>query len=354
MSGRPSWYEPGNIAKSIRAALIDDQVDREQLATVLAENEFDGSNGSTVDELSTAAGATEDAIKDRAMDVITIAVDRREARRGPPEVYSTADFEPSQPSRYIDRSDATQMTDAELAHLFGLAFTRWGGNYEVITDAEPAGVDLVWNRQHETAVFRTISGSENDSGASPSPVVELEAVESDQLTVSRGIARRGVIALGTSIDSLEHAAQDTPVEIYGPTAVDSWLESVKLPRAVLAPIMQVGREQSSVTSDIQVELTNTSKSLEPTDPLDAECYQRTHEWDDTVSEDLIDESTEGPKTSTEDGTGPETPGQDNARELDETPEPGQKGTLYADPSMDGDYGSIDEYIDAADADPEDE
>ena len=294
---QPSWYHPGDVPATIRDADQTASVSTEGIVDVLASEEFE-------------------APKERIHDM----VEKARERVSEPETNAIDDLEDPRPlrSRFVGADDVAYLGPRDFATVLGVVLSRYEGSFRTPEDVDDVAVDLYWNRQYITVGFRIVSRP-------PEVPVGREdvaaVVDGDTTPVAgRSPSTLGIVSNAGFTDVTRAYAEEHDVQLFGVNHLVRWFEDAKLTYDVFGSLLE-GEHSSDELDDLVDTLPPLPDIIRESDPL-SKCPEVV--W-----------------SGGDDGRRLQT---DVARPIpvpDHQPNAGEKGTLYANPSDDGDYGAFD-------------
>jgi hypothetical protein len=308
----PSWYEPGNVSESMENVADNSDVYLEEVVDILQYHEFD-------------------APRDRIRDLVETARDRISTLESDSAIESEAAEEPrSLDPRFVDVTDVGYLDARDFALVLGVVLSRYEGNFMIPEAKEDVAVDLLWNRQHTTVAFRTISRPP-----------EMPVEEADVHSVVRGDtdpdtgrspSQLGIVSNAGFTDDARELATANDIGLFGEDRLERWLADTMLTHETLGALLESEDRDASEFEDVLADLQTIPGIVRERDPLDDVTPPG---W-----------SINGGGNTTVSGVNQRMPvGED-------TPSPGTHGELYADPSEDGDFGAFDRFVNELQEDAE--
>lgn len=323
---RPHWFVEGSVEETVaRAVKADASFDR-------VVRHLDGT-------------VFEDVPRGRIRAIVEASAERVDKRDGTTVIDAlsqsptTNATPPDATIRYLDREDVQYLSDRELARVVGLALERFEGSS--IRPGENASVmaDLYWNRSHTTVAVRTAARPATDLIGEETV---RQVLEGDvNLDGHRTPSTVAIVTNTAFTDDAEATAAESDVVLLGGGHLDAWLERVRLPKDAVGTVLESGEDHDGPLEQL-VELPDVPSRVRSTDPLEVEPNEITLESE--TSEPRGSDDTRRDDAVTQDGD----PTRQPVAPADGERPPGQRGTLYADSSEDGDYGAFDDYLDELD------
>lgn len=303
----PSWYRPGDLEGSIRAAMNTDDVTIDDVVDVLQDCEFQAS-------------------RDRIRRAVESACDRIEAMDA--QTDPSLEQPRSLAARFVSVDDIEYLGSRDFARILGIALSSYDGNYRIPNQEEDLAVNLIWNRQHESIALRAVSRPSD----SPASVDAIRKVKKGETSPTTGRSP-SVLAVASNTGFTPNArglAEENDIEIFGQEWLMHRFGEVRLTWDVVGPIIERGGEGEDPLADLEMEREALPAPLSDVEPLI-----------DVPEETGIEIVDADPQSD---------PVQSEVSSVSETEEPGQHGVLYADPDEDGDYDALDRFAESIGAD----
>lgn len=299
-SDRPRWYHPGDVPATVRDADRAARVSTQNVVDVLASEELD-------------------APRDRIHAMVETARERISETDPTP----THDLETPRPlqSRFVDASDVAYLGPRDFATVLGLVLSRYEGTFRTPEDVDDVAVDLLWNRQHVTVGFRTVSRPPE----APVDRDDVVAVVDGDTTpaTGRSPSTLGIVSNAGFTEIARDYAEKRDVRLFGTNYLTRWFRDARLTYDVFGALLE--GEHSADEID---ELVDTLPPLP-----------------DTVrEEDPLGEQPEVAWSGDDNGQPLQTNVERPIPVVDPHPNAGEKGALYANPDDDGDYGVFDRLL----------
>lgn len=257
----------------------------------------------------------------------------------------TTDAQPrEQPARIISIQDLSYLSPQEAARVIGLTLEQFDGNTVRPPLNESAACNLYWRRQNSTVGIRII------------PSVGNTVTEDDILPLNEGKtsidsvqspSQLAAVTNGKFSEKAKKTAEQTDVQWYDGGHVEAWFRRAKIPPGALGAVLESGEDhQGPLDELVDVSGIADAISLDP--------FQRSRVIDEA---DLSTDSDLGSlkqgssnNESSSDGESQQTGGGEQIAQPGSPSTSGETGTLYADPSEDGDYDALDRFVDGIGSD----
>mgnify|MGYP000412781463 CR=1 FL=1 len=308
----PNWYEPGDVPKSMENVARDSDVYLEEVVDLFQSHEFD-------------------APRDRIRDLVEAARERISASEADSGTEVEAADEPrSLHPRFVDVTDVGYLDARNFALVLGVILSRYEGSFTIPEIEEDVEVDLLWNRQHTTVAFRTISRPP-----------EMPVEEADVQSVVRGDtdpdtgrspSRLGIVSNAGFTNDARELATANDIGLFGDDHLERWLADTMLAHETLGALLESEDGDSSEFEDVVADLQAIPERVRERDPLD-----------DVTSTGW---------SATGDGEPIVSGVKQRMPVAEDPPSPGTHGELYADPSEDGDFGAFDRFVNELQEDTE--
>jgi len=317
-----SWYDPQSIRQTVQNGK-ENNIDRERIATYLAEKAFDDVPPSRVkkiiDEMPTASDS---------------------ARTGPDLSQSpSTDTEPrEQLTKQLAVSDLEYLSNREAARLVALALEQFDGNTVRPPGATQVESDVVWHRQHMTVALRVVPIRSGEVGSTHiDALLEGTVVPPD----TRSPSELAIVTNRAYTDEATEYAANHDVHLFDAGHVEEWFRRARIPMDAVGTVLEDGENHDGPLTDL-VEIPPIPSPRNQTDP-----FEINRAFDVDTLETGEEQGTgraerAGPTTQPETKRG-ETRRDDPLVETESTT--GETGTLYANPDEDGDYDAFDDYLD---------
>lgn len=308
----PAWYVADSPSETVRRA-VSRSAERSEIVEVLSEREYP------------------DLERRRVEAIVAAAVGRVERRDEEAARRSTATEERPRPlpGRYADPADVGYLSDDEFARLLSVALERFGGN-TFRPEVRDCAADLFWNRSHSTVAVRTVARS----GDRPVSEAVLAEVATGDTTPTQGRNPSRVVAVTNASFSAEAVAvaEANDIELYDGSYLGRWLSKARIDRSLAGDVLEHGAKREYDVDERLAEAPTPPEQIRDIDPFEVSVGTR-----DSPSEASSGRSRSESIPTTED-----------------RPDPGELGSLYADPDEDGDFGAFDRFADRLDEISEDE
>lgn len=318
----PDWFVADDVAATIRNARSTD-TDDEKIVAVLCETALDSLPKARVEAI---VSATPD--NDTALEGVELPLSQ------PP---STDESPRESPSRRMTVGDVNYLSDREFARVVGLALEQFDGK----TVRPPANadldVDLYWNRQYVTVGIRTVSTGGRALGSEQVESVLNGDVASD---VTRSPSELAVVTDGRFEDRATALAIENDVHLVDGGQLETWLRRTMFPPAVIGTVLEDGENHDGPLTDL-VELEEMPSPRQITDPLEVD---RAFDISELDKPEQVDRSTSEAGEGTDQSATEEEKTSQGDPLRDDEPSPCERGTLYANPAEDGDYGAFDSFL----------
>lgn len=297
------WYHEGDISRTLRAANADESLYVENVVDVLAAREFDAPKERVRNLVETTMGSLPDT---------GVGKTQQPALESPrpkqPSVVTLADLE------YLGRRD--------MALLLGAVLSRFQGSFQTPADVDDVVADFFWNRQHTTAALRVVPYSE---GAETDRLgVESFATGNTSPASGRSPSTHGIISLTGFTEAAQAAGDEFDISLFGRGHVRRWLSQSRLTDQILGVLLEEGPHSAEEIDEQLATLPALPGIVQKQDPFEVTPAER--DPVDDLPESADELSSESMPVA------------------DEPAESGQTGTLYADPSEDGDFDSFDRVV----------
>jgi hypothetical protein len=321
-----SWYEPGNIRATVENGVAEN-VPKSRIAEYLAARELTDTPPSRVQRIVERMPASEDK------SAATSDLSQSEA----------TDAEPRGSVPYqLAVNDLEYLSNREAARLIGAALEQFDGNTVRPTEATEVEADLVWHRQHATVALRIVPTLSEAVDTSHVDALRTGTVVPADI---RNPSELAIVTNRTFTDEALALAEDHDIHCFDAGHVEEWFRRARIPMAAAGTLLEDGESHDGPLTDL-VELAPIPTPRKSVDPLEINRAfdigsLTTPTGEDTASvSDTRNESEEGQQNTGLDRT--------TARDdplADTQPAPGETGTLYADPSEDGDFDVFDQFVD---------
>jgi hypothetical protein len=313
-----SWYDPESIAESIRNGL-DRDIRPEKVAAHLAEHGFEEIPENRLRRIVDA------------MPPETKAPEQNHAKLSqPPETEGTPR---TQYPRELMAGDFEYFSPREAARVLGVILELFDGNTVRPPETASAETDLIWHRQQRTVALRLVPLPDGAVGANHiQALVEGTVVPPE----TRSPSRRIVVTNRGFTDEATEAATTHNIHCFDGGQLEELVRRAKIPMDAVGTALEDGEAHDGPMTDL-VEVSPIPEPRRTDDPLNVPPAFDTS----ALATDDGEPSRNG-ATST-----PPSPGQPATDDspLDDTqPALGETGTLYADPTEDGDYAAFDNYL----------
>lgn len=297
----PEWYHSGDVPATIRDAVHTSSVSTQTIVDVLMREELD-------------------APRDRVHRLVKSARDRVTAADDGP-THDLDDPRPN-PSRFVDSDDVSYLGTSDFATVLGVALSRYEGAFRTPETVDGVAVDMYWNRQYTTVGFRTIPRSLD----APVEREDIEPLVNGETTptTGRSPSTLGVVTSAGFTSFARDYADEHDIRLFDPGHLTRWFKDARLTHDVLGTLLEGG----DLSED---ELTELVDTLPPVP-------------DAVRGADPLRELSDGFWSGTDDGRTIETDVDRPIPVADPQPSPGEKGTLYADPTDDGDYDALGRFM----------
>lgn len=343
----PNWADPDKPLYEVVAAARDENVATESLVDILQQERFP------------------DAPARRVQRIVEATADVNISHEGPTADSASGDSRISDlygdsseytpgVDRRLDLSDLRDVTRGEFAELCRPLLERFDGN--TIVPHHPT-VDVLWHRQHGTVGIHVIPGSPEDTLS----VEQIRNVADADTTVDnhRSPSQLVIVTPRQTDDEVSAAATEMDITLVGAPRLAQWFRITPLTPNVVGDILE-----NSHSSEFEV--AETIEALPPlpprwadADPLLFPTLPEAHvdagtsvSHPDSRPQPSISSTTdkrasgETDTTTEQTGTSKTTTGTSGLDgDSNETDAKKEYGTLYADPSEDGDYDGIDAWAD---------
>jgi len=316
----PPWYQPGDIAESVRRATVRDEVSTTDIVDGLAIHEID-------------------APRNRIRALVESAHDQLTTTPGdehtPNPDLADADPRPQTP-RVIAAEDLAYLAPRDFARVLGAVLSQYEGGFGLPEEVDGSAVNLFWHRQHTTVAVRTVTRP-------PDTTIDASIIkavaEGDTNPASGRPASTVAIVSNAQFTSDAHmVAAANDIKLFEQPTLERWLREVRLTHDVLGDLVEHQNLTDEDYNRIFKYLPALQSRLQDQDPL-------------TRSPPTIDqppaeiERDPIPDTDTDQGSDEDTPQDGASGELlgDAPSNPGEQGVLYADPDADGDAEAFDRF-----------
>lgn len=310
--GTAEWYHEEDISRTLAAANADESVYIENVVDVLAAREFD---------------APKERVQPLVKNAITSLPDT-EARDA--ELADLESPRPQEPS-LVTLAGVEYLGNRDMAILLGAVLSRFQGSFKTPADVDDVAPDLFWNRQHTTAALRVVSYSDG-SKAGRNQVESLATGNTDPAS-GRSPSTLGIVSLTGFTEDARTAADEFDISLFGRGHLRQWLSDSRVTHQILGVLLEEGPHSPEEVHEHLDDLPALPNAVQNTDPFDVTRVEK----DST--------KVKGPDS------GKSEP--ESVPESEEPAPPGQTGTLYADPSEDGDFGSFDRMVSDLESESED-
>lgn len=320
----PSWYVPGNLFETVRAAADHQGVSTRDIAATLEAREFE-------------------APSDRLVQLVETTRERLPLQEdsGDPSLEDPR----AVPSRIVGVEDVRYLNRRDFALLVGTALSRYDGHFRTPDEAGDVAIDLIWNRQHTTLVFVTIPKS-------PGSPVERNNVKEvvgggTHPDYIRSPSVVGIVSPGHFTEEAQQLAASNDLDLFGATHIDKWLTDASLPFDIVGQVLERGTMTSEEIGGLLEQIEPLPQRRQENDPLAEPSSLADQSAEDLLStadsDDKIVEESERPEAD----SGESEPEKDSSPlgPDDHATEQGKFGELYADPDEDGEYDAFDQFAD---------
>jgi hypothetical protein len=289
------WYHEGDVARTLRAVKDKGSVYTENVVDVLAAREFD---------------APRERVRNLVENTMGSLPDKRVGETQQPALESPR---PKQ-SSVVTLADLEYLGRRDMAILLGAVLSRFQGSFRTPADVDNVAADLFWNRQQTTAALRVVpysNGTKIDR-----PGVESFATGNTNPASGRAPSTHGIISLTGFTEAARAAGDEFDISLFGRGHIRRWLSQSQLTDQILGALLEEGPHSTEEIDEQLAALPAMPDVIQNQDPFDIT----------PVEGGSVDELPESMPVS------------------DEPAQPGQTGTLYADPSEDGDFDSFDRVV----------
>lgn len=311
-----------------------------------------------------------DTTRRRVEAIVAGAVERRTPDPGkatPSQPTQSNDPPRAVPTRFVEYSDIEHLGDRELSRLVGLILEYFEGSTAFpLLDA----LDVLWHRQNTTVGIRAVATQNAEKTLDA--IQEIADGETNPPD-ARSPSRLVVVTAAAVDEELTAAASDADVELCGRGQVAQWFRIARLPPSAYGPLLEEGEQSSFDAESVLNELPPLPSRVEGFDPLGLDGWGNTVDIDSwnrpRDSYERPEQGTAPEKTGTEPPTGiastgdsgSDTPSwettsdgqphierghspEEERLDFDAQPAEGKYGHLYADPADDGDFDSLDDWV----------
>jgi hypothetical protein len=320
-SAEPDWYVPGDVATSVRRARSAN-VTQDSLVERIGDHEFEDLPQERVEAIVTGIPQGE--------------TDTEGGETIPQSQPQATDAEPRQrvPRRF-SVSDLGLLSPREAARVFGIALEAFEGNTVRPAATHSGPCDIYWNRQHATVGLRIVPTA--TVGPEHVKVLVNGDIDPDATRTPTDLA---IVTSGTYEERTTELADEHDIECLGRGHVEALLRRVRITPEAVGQALEDGEDHDGPLLD----LVDVAPVPEPrqTDPLTVDSVIDTAAYPEG-STDVPDIGGDPPDDGLGGGTGPGT-GSGSSDSMGNTAD-GETGTLYADPTEDGDYEAFDRFVD---------
>jgi len=307
----PEWYQPEDIAASVRHAIKQTDTSTDQIVDVLVANEIDTSRD-RVDTLVEAAR--------------TRLSNEPNAESAPQSNAEDAEPRPLKP-RLVASEDLAYLDNTDFAHVLGSILTCYGGGFKLPEQVDESSADVFWHRQHSTVAFRTVPRV-SSTPVEDSVVKAVAAGDTDPIS-GRPASTVAVVTNTEFTDAAHDTAAANDILLFEQPALEQWLHDTRLTYDVFGSLLEQQNLSEEEYDTILDDLPALPPHLQETNPLERSPTAISQPPSSTDRNSIPDSITE-PDTET-------PPDSASGELLDESPEEaGEQGVLYADPDEDGD------------------
>ena len=257
----------------------------------------------------------------------------------------TTDAQPrEQPARIISIQDLSYLSPREAARVIGLTLEQFDGNTVRPPANESTACDLYWRRQKSTVGIRIIPSvgdtvAEDDILPLNEEKTSIDSVQSP--------SQLAVVTNGKFSDKAKKTADQNNIQRYDGGHVEAWFRRAKIPPGALGAVLEHGENHQGPLDEL-VDISGIADAIS-LDPF--ESSRVIDEADLSTSSDLGSPKQGSSNSgSSSGGTPQQTGGSEQLSQPDSPSTSGETGTLYADPSEDGDYGAFDRFVDGIGSD----
>ena len=325
----PGWYVEDDVAASVKKARKSDT----PISSIIwgLESAF-----------------SDDTPKERIKRIVESIPDENEKSPNadlPLSQPPTTDAQPrEQPARIISIQDLSYLSPREAARVIGLTLEQFDGNTVRPPANESSACDLYWRRQKSTVGIRIIPSvgdtvAEDDILPLNEEKTSIDSVQSP--------SQLAVVTNGKFSDKAKKTADQNNIQRYDGGHVEAWFRRAKIPPGALGAVLEHGENHQGPLDEL-VDISGIADAIS-LDPF--ESSRVIDEGDLSTSSDLGSPKQGSSNSgSSSGGTPQQTGGSEQLSQPDSPSTSGETGTLYADPSEDGDYGAFDRFVDGIGSD----
>jgi hypothetical protein len=312
-----SWYEPGNVEQSLRAAFQRDEVTANEIVDVLGEHELDASRDRILEMVETTRQQFTNTSNDSLLPT--------------PSLDGTRENQ----ARFITLDDLEYLGSRDVAYLVGIMLSRFEGSFQVPELVDKKAADLLWTRSDTTVGFWL----EWRPNRTPVDKADIQSVVNDatQSASDEKFSEIAIISNAGFSDQARKLASEHDIACCGPKCLRRWCQDTQITNTVAGEILDGENKSNEDIKEILNQLPPLPASLPTQDPLKP--VTKTEWTTSTLGEKIIS----GDGTSEKDQTESAPPSQSGVSEPEPASEPGQKGVLYADPEDDGDFDAFNRF-----------
>ena len=325
----PGWYVEDDVAASVKKARKSDT----PISSIIWGLE---------------AAFSDDTPKERIKRIVESIPDENTQNGNtdlPLSQPPATDAEPrEQPARIISIQDISYLSPREAARVIGLTLEQFDGNTVRPRANDSAACNLYWRRQKSTVGIRII------------PSVGQTVTEDDILPLKEGKtsidsvqspSQLAAVTNGKFSEKAKNTVEESNIQWYDGGHVEAWFRRAKIPPGALGAVLENGENHQGPLDEL-VDISGIANDIS-LDPF--ESSRVIDEADLSRGSDLgSPEKGSSNHRSSSGGESRQTGGSEHIAQPDSPSKGGETGTLYADPSEDGDYGALDRFVDGIGSD----
>jgi hypothetical protein len=322
----PPWYQPGDIAASVRRATTRDEVSTTAIVDVLATHELDTPRT----RIRSLVETTHDQLADNPN---TESPPSSEMQGGEPRPLSP---------RIVAADDIAYLGSRDFARVLGAILSQYEGGFDVAQQVDESAVDVFWYRQQTTVAFRTVPRTpETTIDAS---IIKAVAEGDTNPASGRPASTVGIVSNAEFSSDAHMVAAANDITLFEQPTLERWLQQVHLTHDVLGDLLEqqdlTDEEYESILDDLPA----LPPQLQDQDPLTRH-PPTIDQPPSEIERDPIPNNDADPDTDKDPDPDDGTPQDGSSGELlgDAPADPGEQGVLYADPDEDGDAAAFDRF-----------
>ena len=318
----PPWYQPGDIAASVRRTTVRDGVSTTDIVDVLATHEIDAPRN----RIRALVESAHDQLTSNSNQEHTPDPDLENAEPRPPT------------PRVVAADDIAYLGPRDFGRVLGAVLSQYEGGFQLPEEVDGSAVNLFWYRQRITVAVRAVPrtpGTTVDTS-----VVKAVAEGSTNPTTGRPSSTVGIVSNAKFTSDAHTVAAENDIQLFENPTLEQWFHDVRLTHDVFGDLLEHQNLTDEEYDTILDDLPPLPPQLQDQDPL---TRHPTSIEQDPSSLDRTQIGSDDPDSDTDTGesTPPDSPSEELLAEAPEAA--GEKGVLYANPDEDGDAGAFDQF-----------